>query len=156
MNSLLNLINEKKAHLANYEMLSYQLLTADIEEINPILDQREAIIVGINKVDNRINEFIELSEFKNHLKECKGKKIKREEIHPYLYEICDGFGSIQDSLINIQKIETQIIERLEMLKNELHSNLIQVENVSKIKKYFETYETEMQHMNQMMRKSTKI
>ena len=156
MNSLLNLINEKRAHLVNYEMLSYQLLTADIEEINPILDQREAIIVGINKVDNRINEFIELSEFKNHLKECKEKKIKREEIHPYLYEICDGFGSIQDTLINIQKIETQIIERLEMLKNELHSNLIQVENVSKIKKYFETYETEMQDMNQMMRKSTKI
>lgn len=156
MNSLLNLINEKRAHLVNYEMLSYQLLTADIEEINPLLDQRDAIIVGINKVDNRINEFIELSEFKNHLKECKEKKIKREEIHPYLYEICDGFGSIQDSLINIQKIETQIIERLEMLKNELHSNLIQVENVSKIKKYFETYETEMQDMNQMMRKSTKI
>lgn len=156
MNSLLNLINEKKAHLVNYEMLSYQLLTADIEEINPLLDQRDAIIVCINKVDNRINEFIELSEFKNHLKECKEKKIKREEIHPYLYEICDGFGSIQDTLINIQKIETQIIERLEMLKNELHSNLIQVENVSKIKKYFETYETEMQDMNQMMRKSTKI
>lgn len=156
MNSLLNLINEKRAHLVNYEMLSYQLLTADIEEINPLLDQRDAIIVCINKVDNRINEFIELSEFKNHLKECKEKKIKREEIHPYLYEICDGFGSIQDSLINIQKIETQIIERLEMLKNELHSNLIQVENVSKIKKYFETYETEMQDMNQMMRKSTKI
>lgn len=156
MNSLLNLINEKRAHLVNYEMLSYQLLTADIEEINPLLDQRDAIIVGINKVDNRINEFIELSEFKNHLKECKEKKIKREEIHPYLYEICDGFGSIQDTLINIQKIETQIIERLEMLKNELHSNLIQVENVSKIKKYFETYETEMQDMNQMMRKSTKI
>lgn len=156
MNSLLNLINEKKAHLVNYEMLSYQLLTADIEEINPILDQREAIIVGINKVDNRINEFIELSEFKNHLKECKEKKFNREEIHPYLYEICDGFESVQDSLINIQKIETQIIERLEMLKNELHSNLIQVENVSKIKKYFETYETEMQDMNQMMRKSTKI
>lgn len=156
MNSLLNLINEKRAHLVNYEMLSYHLLTADIEEINPILDQRETIIVGINKVDNRINEFIELSEFKNHLKECKEKKINREEIHPYLYEICDGFESVQDSLINIQKIETQIIERLEMLKNELHSNLIQVENVSKIKKYFETYETEMQDMNQMMRKSTKI
>lgn len=156
MNSLLNLINGKKAHLVNYEMLSYQLLTADIEEINPILDQREAIIVGINKVDNRINEFIELSEFKNHLKECKEKKFNSEEIHPYLYEICDGFESVQDSLINIQKIETQIIERLEMLKNELHSNLIQVENVSKIKKYFETYETEMQDMNQIMRKSTKI
>jgi hypothetical protein len=96
MNSLLNLINEKKAHLVNYEMLSYQLLTADIEEINPILDQRETIIVGINKVDKRINEFIELSEFKNHLKECKEKKINREEIHPYLYEICDGFESVQD------------------------------------------------------------
>lgn len=156
MNSLLNLINEKRAHLMCYEVFSNQLLTADIDGINPILGQRESIIISINKVDKRINEFIELSEFKHHLLECKEKKINRDEIHPYLYEICDGFESIQDTLINIQKIENRIIERIEMLKNELHTNLVQVENVSKIKKYFETYETEMQDMNQMMRKSTKI
>lgn len=156
MNSLLKLINEKRAHLMCYEVFSYQLLSADMDEINSILDQRESIIISINKVDKRINEFIELSEFKHHLQDCKEKKMNREEIHPYLYEICDSFQSIQDSLIKIQSIEIKINERMEMLKNELHSNLVQVENVSKIKKYFETYETEMQDMNQMMRKSTKI
>jgi|GEM_PF-2977094 len=156
MNSLLNLINEKKVYLNDYEALSYQLLNVDIESVNEILDQRETIIKLINKVDHRINEFIDLSEFKKQLKECKDKKINPDEIHPYLYDICEGFKSIQKILINIQQLENRIIERLEMLKSELYSHLVQVENVSKIKKYFETYETEMQDMNQMILKSTKI
>ncbi|NTW90844.1 MAG: hypothetical protein HGA35_02780 [Erysipelotrichaceae bacterium] len=75
---------------------------------------------------------------------------------PDIKNIYDGFESIHDALLSIQNLEIRIMERLDNLKEELHNNLIQVENVSKIKKYFETYETEMQNMTQMMRKPTKI
>ncbi|NTW90510.1 MAG: hypothetical protein HGA35_01010, partial [Erysipelotrichaceae bacterium] len=51
MNSILNHVNEKRAHLIGYETFSYQLLNCDLDEINNILDQRELIIKSINYVD---------------------------------------------------------------------------------------------------------
>jgi len=156
MNSILNNINEKRAHLISYETFSYQLLNCDLDEVNNILDQRELIIKSINYVDQVINNMIDQSEYRNQLYLCKNKSIHRFEVTNELKDIYDGFESIHDSLKNIQKLEVKVIERLNNLKEELHNNLVQVENVSKIKKYFETYETEMQDMTQMMRKSTKI
>lgn len=156
MNSILNYINEKRAHLIGYETFSYQLLNCEIEELNNILDQRELMIKSINQIDQLINKMIDQSEYRNQLNLCKNKTINRFEVIDKFIDIYDGFESIHDSLINIQKLEIRVTERLNNLKEELHNNLIQVENVSKIKKYFETYETEMQDMTQMMRKSTKI
>jgi len=156
MNSILNHINEKRAHLIGYETFSYQLLNCDLDEINNILDQRELIIKSINHVDQLMNSTIEQSEYKNQIHLCKNRSINRSEVIDELKNIYDGFESIHDALLSIQKLEIRIMERLDNLKEELHNNLIQVENVSKIKKYFETYETEMQNMTQMMRKPTKI
>lgn len=156
MNSILNHINEKRAHLISYETFSYQLLNCDLDEVNNILDQRELIIKSIDHVDLVINNMIDQSDYRNQLYLYKNKSIHRFEVTNELKDIYDGFESIHDSLKNIQKLEVKVIERLNNLKEELHNNLVQVENVSKIKKYFETYETEMQDMTQMMRKSTKI
>lgn len=156
MNSILNHINEKRAHLISYETFSYQLLNCDLDEVNNILDQRELIIKSINYVDQVINNMIDQSDYRNQLYLCKNKSIHRFEVINELKDIYDGFESIHDSLKSIQKLEVKVIERLNNLKEELHNNLVQVENVSKIKKYFETYETEMQDMTQMMRRSTKI
>jgi uncharacterized membrane-anchored protein YjiN (DUF445 family) len=99
---------------------------------------------------------IDQSNYKNQLHLCRCGSINRNEVIDELKDIYDGFESIHDSLLNIQKLEIRISERLSNLKDELYNNLVQVENVSKIKKYFETYETEMQDMTQMVRKSTKI
>lgn len=156
MSSILNYINQKRAHLIGYETFSYQLLNSDLDELNNILDQRESIILSINQLDLLINDMIDRSEYRNQLNLCKNRSINRNEIIDELVNVYDGFESIHDTLINIQKLEIRVIERLNNLQEELHANLVQVENVSKIKKYFETYETEMQDMTQMVRKSTKI
>lgn len=156
MNSILNSINEKRAHLIGYETFSYQLLNSDLDELNNVFDQRESIIKSINHIDLLINNMIDQSNHKNQLHLCRCGSINRNEVIDELKDIYDGFESIQDSLLNIQKIEIRISERLSNLKDELYNNLVQVENVSKIKKYFETYETEMQDMTQMASKSTKI
>lgn len=156
MNSILNSINEKRAHLIGYETFSYQLLNSDLDELNNVFDQREMIIKSINHIDLLINNMIDQSYYKNQLHLCRCGSINRNEVIDELKDIYDGFESIHDSLLNIQKLEIRISERLSNLKDELYNNLVQVENVSKIKKYFETYETEMQDMTQMVRKSTKI
>ncbi|MHB8097835.1 MAG: hypothetical protein ACYDEI_09320 [Erysipelotrichaceae bacterium] len=156
MNSILNSINEKRAHLIGYETFSYQLLNSDLDELNNVFDQREMIIKSINHIDLLINNMIDQSNYKNQLHLCRCGSINRNEVIDELKDIYDGFESIHDSLLNIQKLEIRISERLSNLKDELYNNLVQVENVSKIKKYFETYETEMQDMTQMVRKSTKI
>ena len=73
-----------------------------------------------------------------------------------MLEVVEAYQFNYDSLLNIQSLETTIQKQLEAFREELQQNLIQVENVSKIKKYFETYETEIHDMSQMARKSTKI
>ena len=156
MNNILSLIHEKKEHLIGYETFSYQLLNSEIDELNQILDQREEIIQSISQIDCLLHTLIEESELKPQLYECKNRDIKRCDVSVQLLDIYDGYDSIYDSLNKIQNLELKVIERLDHLKNELNTNLVQVENVSKIKKYFETYETEMQDMTQMMRKTTKI
>lgn len=153
---LIELLNNKKEYLSQYESLSYQILNSEIDELNDVFEKRELIINEINAIDLKINQWIDESDKKSEYILCLKPGINKDSLDLSMLEVVEAYQSNYDSLLNIQSLETTIQKQLEAFREELQQNLIQVENVSKIKKYFETYETEIHEMSQMARKSTKI
>lgn len=153
---LIELLNNKKEYLSQYESLSYQILNSEIDELNDVFEKRELIINEINAIDLKINQWIDESDKKSEYILCLKPGINKDSLDLSMLEVVEAYQSNYDSLLNIQSLETTIQKQLEAFREELQQNLIQVENVSKIKKYFETYETEIHDMSQMARKSTKI
>lgn len=156
MNKLLiSLLNNKKRYLETFESLSYQLLNSEIEALNDIFDQREAIIEKINFLDNEINRTVNSVENKDDYLDCL-KPNNIVSIKPNLNDVYEAFQLNYDSLLNIQSLEKTINQHLKSLKEELSQNLAEVQNVSKIKKYFETFETEINDLSDISQKTTKI
>lgn len=153
---LIELLNNKKEYLSQYESLSYQILNSEIDELNDVFEKRELIINEINAIDLKINQWIDESDKKSEYILCLKPGINKDSLDLSMLEVVEAYQFNYDSLLNIQSLETTIQKQLEAFREELQQNLIQVENVSKIKKYFETYETEIHEMSQMARKSTKI
>lgn len=153
---LIELLNNKKEYLSQYESLSYQILNSEIDELNDVFEKRELIINEINAIDLKINQWIDESDKKSEYILCLKPGINKDSLDLSMLEVVEAYQFNYDSLLNIQSLETTIQKQLEAFREELQQNLIQVENVSKIKKYFETYETEIHDMSQMARKSTKI
>jgi hypothetical protein len=152
---ILSLINEKRAHLISYEAFSTKLIHGDLEKINEMLEQREFIIQAINEIDSEINKITSESDEAIIINKILKNKIIEEEISDKHRAIYESVQSMFASLENIQDLDRVVFKQFDQYKEELYSNIKQTNNVSKIKKYFETYETEIDEMALLMSKSSK-
>ena len=154
--SLYQLLRDKKGKLNEYESLSHQILNSDIEELNSIFDLRQEIIIKIDAIDLMISAWLEDSLVKEEYLKCLDIKTSRNDIQPGLFEIRDCFEEIYEALLTIQSLENTIHNQFNQYQKDLQESLTQVTNVSKIKKYFDTYETEINDLSALKFNSKKI
>jgi len=153
---ILKLVNEKRAHLIAYETFTTSIIQSDLDTIINVLNQRESIIQSINTIDQSIKFEIDQSDNQELIHAIFQHKLHMGEIpdsYNFLYE---GIESIVDSIENIQVLDTLIYTRIGDLKEEILLNIKQTNNVSKIQKYFDTYETELDSMNDLTSKMKKV
>jgi DNA-binding ferritin-like protein (Dps family) len=153
---LLKLINEKRAHLITYETFSTSIIHSDLDDINEMLNQRELMIHSIDKLDQLIKEESEHSDEKELINAIFQHRTHISELPNEYRSIFEGVESIMDSLENIKVLDNLIFTRILHLKEEIELNIKQTNNVSKIQKYFDTYETELDFMNDLASLSKKV
>lgn len=156
LEQILKLINEKRAHLIAYESFTTSIINSDLDAINDVLNQRESIIQSINSIDQLTNEVINQSNEKELINAIFQHKIHMGEIPDKYISLYEGIESIVDSLENIHVLDTLIYSRIDQLKEEILMNIKQTNNVSKIQKYFDTYETELDSMNDLTSRAKKV
>lgn len=156
LEQILKLINEKRAHLMAYESFTTSIINSDLDAINNVLIQRESIIQSINSIDQLIKDMIEQSIDKTLINAIFQHKIHMGEVPDKYYLLYEGIESIVDSLENIQVLDTLIYTRIGQLKEEILLNIKQTNNVSKIQKYFDTYETELDSINDLTSLAKKV
>jgi len=156
LEQILKLINEKRAHLMAYESFTTSIINSDLDAINNVLIQRESIIQSINSIDQLIKDMIDQSIDKTLINAIFQHKIHMGEIPDKYYSLYEGIESIVDSLENIHVLDTLIYTRIGQLKEEILLNIKQTNNVSKIQKYFDTYETELDSINDLTSLAKKV
>lgn len=156
LEQILKLINEKRAQLIAYESFTTSIINSDLDAINDVLNQRETIIQSINSIDQITKELIEQSNEKELINAIFQHKIHMGEIPDKYNSLYEGIESIVDSLENIHVLDTLIYSRITHLKEEILVNIKQTNNVSKIQKYFDTYETELDSMNDLTSRAKKV
>ncbi len=155
LNHIINLLNEKRANLIAYEVFSTKLVESDLDLLNNLLDQRAIIIQAINTIDANILDLAKQSTEQKIIMDIILRNILEDEISEEYALLYEGIQSIHGSLENIKVLERSVNMRINNYKEELYLNIKQTNNVTKIKKYFETYETEMDEMTLMISKSSK-
>lgn len=150
------LINEKRAHLIAYETFTTSIINSDLDALNSVLDQRESIIQSIHSIDQQINEVIEQSNEKELINAIFQHKIHMGKMPDKYNSLYEGIESIIDSLENIHVLDTLIYTRIDQLKEEILMNIKQTNNASKIQKYFDTYETELDSINDLTSRAKKV
>lgn len=148
------LINDKRAHLISYEAFSTKLVHCSIESFVEVLDQRDLIIQSINDLDGKILTVLNQTNDQDVLSIVQSRALINEIRHELL-PLYYGVKSIQESLENIQDIEHIVQTQLNTYQEELRIESKLNNNVVKIKKYFETYETEIDEMTLMMSRTSK-
>ncbi len=154
--SVIELLELKKQLFLKYEQASIALTYSDIEQMEFIVDEREQLKEEIDQIDVKINQSAIAGQYGEAVWKAIKNQLNRSEVVSELLPLFDKGQEIFAAVNRIMQMEPLIIKHIEETQKELEQKIKSSNSIPKIKKYFDTIQTDLEDGSLIRSTSKKI
>lgn len=156
MQRVIELLESKKQLFLKYEQASIALTYSDIEQMEFIVDEREQLKEEIDQIDEKIRQSAIAEQYGEAVWKAIKNQSNRSEVVSELLPLFDKGQEIFAAVNRIMQMEPLIIKHIEDTQKQLEQKIKDSNSIPKIKKYFDTIQTDLEDGSLIRSTSKKI
>lgn len=130
-----SLLEEKKKQLLNYEEATLAMLSCDADDVEHYIIERSKLAIAVDELGDEIARLCDGEAAGVVLLETAQGKMTFEKVPSEYQCVFYGAQGVSSVVNRIKESDKQVVERLELLRDEARQAIRQNQNLPKIKKY---------------------
>ena len=156
MYRIIEFLELKRQLFLEYEQASIALTYSDIEQMEFIVEEREQLKEKIDQIDEKISQSSVVQHYGEAVWKTIRNQLNRSDVNPELLPLFDKGQEIFAILNRVMQMEPLIIKHIEDTQKELEQKIKGSNSIPKIRKYFDTIQTDLEDGSLIRSTSKKI